>query len=96
IIGINAARARQHERYGDTILANAHADHNAVEKYCVLDAECERLMKGAYESLNLTVRSYDRILRVARTIADLDGAENITAVHLAEAIQYRSFDIKKI
>ena len=61
-----------------------------IARYCMLDAAGEQLMKNAFERLGLTGRSHDRILRLARTIADLEGAEHIAAHHLAEAIQYRS------
>lgn len=64
----------------------------ALRRWCALDPEGQALMKGAYEHIGLTARSYDRILRVARTIADLDGAAAILAHHLAEAIQYRESD----
>ena len=57
--------------------------------HCWLDQPCRRLIRGAYDRLGLTARGYDRILRVARTIADLDGVENIAVHHLAEALQYR-------
>ena len=66
-----------------------------VAEYCRLDAAGEALMKNAFARMSLSARSHDRILRVARTIADLDGEENISAVHLAEAIQYRNTDILK-
>ena len=58
-----------------------------------LDDACQRLMKGAFDRMGLTARSHDRILRVARTIADLEGEARIAAPHLAEAIQYRNTDI---
>ena len=60
-----------------------------IRQFCALDDEGQELMKGAYEHMGLTARSYDRILRVARTIADLDESEHIQTHHLAEAIQYR-------
>ena len=61
--------------------------------FCSLDAAGEALMKNAFQRLGLTARSHDRILRVARTIADLEGEADIGAAHLAEAIQYRNTDI---
>ena len=60
-----------------------------LERCCALDGDCRAVMKGAYERMGLTARSYDRILRVARTIADLEGSPGIRGHHLAEAIQYR-------
>lgn len=90
---VNAARAIQHRRYEAESLSNARMDSKAIRKFCALDAEGESLMRSAFESMGLSARSYDRILRVARTIADLAGAENIDAGHLAEAIQYRSYEL---
>ena len=66
-----------------------------LEQYCALDGSCQAMMKGAFTRLGLTARSHDRILRVARTIADLEGSDNIEAPHLAEAIQFRNTDILK-
>ena len=92
---VDAARAAQRERFaGTAVLENARMGPAEMEAFCGLDPEGSALMKGAYEALGLTARSYDRILRVARTIADLDGAERIQAMHLAEAIQYRTFQLK--
>ena len=91
---VNAARAVQRARYGDdTTTTNAHMGPRALTEFCALSPECEQLMHQAFDSMALTARSYDRILRVARTIADLDGAETIGLAHLAEAIQYRNTDI---
>ena len=66
-----------------------------IAEFCSLDAAGEKLMKSAFERMSLTARSHDRILRVARTIADLDGADRIEVSHLAEAIQYRNTEILK-
>ena len=88
---VDAARAIQRRRFGGE-RSNAHMDTKDLRQYCALDAEGDRLMKDAFEALGLSARSYDRILRVARTIADLAGSESIGQEHLAEAIQYRSYD----
>ncbi len=69
---------------------NAHMGPAELQRCCTLDEGCQAVMKGAYERMGLTARSYDRILRVARTIADLEGSERIEIPHLAEAIQYRA------
>jgi len=87
---VNAARAIQTARFGpDGPSCNAYMGQAELREYCRLDEACEALLKSAYERLGLTARSYDRILRVARTAADLEGAENIQVPHLAEALQYR-------
>lgn len=84
---VDAARRVQTNRFGD---CNAHMGQSELQTYCALDGDCREIMRGAYERMGLTARSYDRILRVARTIADLDGREIIEVGHLAEAIQYRA------
>ena len=92
---VNKARARQQERFAGTdIASNAGMNTKALNTYCALTPECEELMRQAFDSMGLTARSYDRILRVARTIADLEGAEDIGAEHIAEAIQYRTYDFR--
>ena len=93
---VDAARRRQRERYGqEGPLCNAQLPPALVGKYCALDEAGEKLLRSAFQRMGLTARSHDRILRVARTIADLEGEENISAAHLAEAIQYRNTDILK-
>ena len=87
---VDAARAVQAARFGPVgPECNAHMGPAELAEFCQLDSACQALMKGAFERMGLTARSYDRILRVARTIADLDGAAAIAVDHLAEAIQYR-------
>lgn len=90
----DAARAIQTRRFAGTdIPCNAQMTPAQIGLYCKLDAAGDALMENAFARMGLTARSHDRILRVARTIADLDGQENISPVHLAEAIQYRNTDI---
>ena len=93
---VNAAREIQERRFADTgVSCNAHMPPAMIGQFCALDAAGEKLMKSAFARMGLTARSHDRILRVARTIADLDGAAAIGPEHLAEAIQYRNTDILK-
>ena len=89
---VNRAREVQRKRFDSGTVSNANMGPHDMELYCALTEEGDALMKGAFESLSLTARSYDRILRVARTIADLAGSETIEPEHLAEAIQYRTYD----
>jgi len=93
---VNSARNVQRRRYAGTGLGcNAHIGTKQLEEYCELSSDCEKLMRNAFVRLSLTARSYDRILRVARTIADLDDTNHIEPRHLAEAIQYRQFSLSK-
>ena len=77
-----------------SIFCNAQLDAAAIRKYCVTDAAARALLQSAYDRMGLSARGYDRVMRVARTIADLDESETITAPHVAEAIQLRSLDKK--
>ena len=86
------AAARMEGQEG--IFCNAQLDAGAIRKYCVTDRAADALLKAAYERMGMSARGYDRIMRVARTIADLDASEVIGAKHIAEAIQYRSLDKK--
>jgi magnesium chelatase family protein len=88
-----AARERQLARFAGTrITANARMTHAQIRKHCTIDATLGDLLQQAMEQLHLSARAYDRILKVARTIADLASADKIAANHLLEAIQYRSLD----
>ena len=90
---VDAARNRQHARFtGTKITANARMTHAQIRKHCAIDSTLGDLLQQAMEQLQLSARAYDRILKVARTIADLAGAERIESPHLLEAIQYRSLD----
>lgn len=88
------ARHIQEQRFADMpgIHANAQMGPQQLQKFCAIDETCSRLLKNAMEKLGLSARAYDRILKVSRTIADLDGSEVIRPEHVAEAINYRSLD----
>ena len=93
---VDQARAIQAARFqGTGISRNAQMTPDQIARFCALDAAGDALMSQAFDRMGLSARSHDRILRVARTIADLDGAEAIAPDHLAEAIQYRNTDILK-
>ena len=89
-VRVEAARKRQRERFAGTdIASNADMRPAQIRKYCALDEDCQTLMKTAMRQLQLTARAYHRVLKLARTIADLAGEGKISQVHLAEALQYR-------
>lgn len=92
---VNRARRVQYIRYKNVgIFANSELTPKLIEKFCTLNQECKKILEMAFYKLGLSARAYSRILKVARTIADLEGAENIDKKHLLEAIQYRSLDRK--
>ena len=94
-IRVNKARKIQQKRYlNEKIYSNSQLTPKLIEKYCVLNNEEKKLLEMAFNNLGLSARAYGKILKVARTIADLDNKENIEINHLAEAIQYRSLDKK--
>jgi len=94
---VEAARAIQEQRLAEFALhRNAQMQARHIRRFCRLDGEGRRLLELVTDRLALSARSYTRILKVARTIADLAGEENILQPHLAEAIQYRSLDRKTV
>lgn len=92
---VDRAREIQLERFkGAKNFSNAKMNVAQTKKYCKLDTQGELLLRSAFEKLKLSARAHDRILKVARTIADLDGSDMIRANHIAEAISYRTLDRK--
>ena len=92
---VHRARQAQRARFGDdSQRLNSRMTTRQLRKYCALDAEGRALLQTAMDELGLSARAHDRILRVARTIADLEGSADIQAAHVVEAISYRSLDRK--
>ncbi len=92
---VNRARAIQRQRFGDSgQRLNAQMTSRQMRKFCTLDEAGRSLLKQAMEELGLSARAHDRILRVARTAADLEGSESLQPAHVVEAISYRSLDRK--
>ena len=90
---VDAARKIQQARFAGTgVTCNAKMTERQREEYCALSEEGKRLLAGVFEKLGLSARAYNKILKLARTVADLDGAENIALPHLSEAIRYRNLD----
>ena len=88
---VNAARAVQARRFADNkqVHCNAQMGSRQVKRFCQLDDESSRLLHQAVDRLGLSARAYHRILKIARTIGDLEGAQQIAPTHVSEAIQYR-------
>ena len=90
---VDRARKIQFERFkNSSVHTNAKMSTKMINEFCKLDRESEELVKIAFDKFNISARGYSRILKVARTIADLDGSENITSNHIAEALAYRNID----
>ena len=91
---VNAAREKQRQRFSDRAMCNARMQGKELRTFCAPDEEGDALLRAAFDTMQLSARSYDRILRVARTIADLEGVDSIRADHIAEAIQYRTYELR--
>ena len=91
---VKSARMRQLKRFGSQkgVFCNAHMNTKLIRRACCIDEQGDRLLHQAINRLGLSARAYDRILKVSRTIADLEAKELIETSHLSEAIQYRSLD----
>lgn len=93
---VNCARKIQQDRYEQYeqsgIYCNAHLNGSLIREFCKLDVEGKRVLRAAFDKLNLSARAHNRILKVARTIADMEMSESIYSQHIAEAIQYRAID----
>ena len=90
---VKTARRVQEDRYRDEAFnTNSGLDGRTLDRYCALDKPSAVLLKAAMEEMRFSARAYSRILKVARTIADMAGSENIAEQHISEAIQYRSMD----
>lgn len=92
---VDKARQIQNERYkNDNITCNARLTPSLLKKYCILTEKAEKILEAAFRSMGLSGRAYDRLLKVSRTLADLDGLEKIDVAHISQAIQFRSLDRK--
>ena len=89
---VQEARNRQRGRYNGNAKCNAHLDSKSMREHCRMSDGAERLLKHAMNQLGFSARAYDKVLRVSRTIADLEGADTLTEAHVAQAVQYRSVD----
>ena len=86
---VQSARGRQQKRFGVSTTSNATMSHKQVEKHCTLDKQSEMMLKQAIVEFHLSARAHDKICKVARTIADLDHAQDISSTHVAEASSFR-------
>ena len=94
-VRVNKAREIQNARFAGTdITCNAHIPDSQLKSWCPVSDSAEQLLRDVFDKLGLSARAYNRILKVARTIADMDGSEVIDFAHIAEAVQYRSLDRK--
>jgi magnesium chelatase family protein len=91
-VGVDRALQAQYRRFGNTTTRNASMRSGDLERFCVLSEGAQALLKKAFEALNLSMRGYHKLLRVARTVADIESSEIIDVVHIQEAIMYRSLD----
>ncbi|MCX5770838.1 MAG: YifB family Mg chelatase-like AAA ATPase, partial [Candidatus Hydrogenedentes bacterium] len=89
---VQDARNRQRARYSGTFACNAHLDTKAIRKYCTLGDSTKALLEHAISKMGFSARAYDKVLRIARTLADLEAADAIADKHVSEAVQYRSLD----